>query len=689
VLQYVIAGLVLGGIYAIAASGLVVTFQSAGILNFSFGAISYAIARFFYFLNTQEHWATVPSALLSILGLGPVLGVVLYIAVFRRLRLASTLVKVVATVGITVSIPPATTLIFGNQTILSAPGLAPQPVRVFQFLGVPVTLDQIIVYCCVVMIVVVGAVVLRYSDVGLRIRAMVDSPAMTSLSGTNPELVSIAVWATSTALAGLAGILAAPIIGLDPGDFTLLMVAAFAAVIAARLRNLAVAVVVGLLMGIAGSLVQYYLPPSSSLSADVLPSIPFIVTAIFLLYFMARGATVDESEGIGGALDRSITVQGAAVSRSSGRTLSAFGWQSSLAGFALICIVPIFLRGFWAGLIGQGISLGIIYLSFTLVTGESGMIWLCQATFAGIGAVTAAQLAVHHGWPVMASVLAGGLLAAPFGVLIGLLTIRMGDLYIALVTLTFGLLFEDLIFGQQIFSNDGIGVNVNLPSFASSPRGFAYLALGVFAIVATVIVNLRQSTTGLALAAVRSSTNASRTTGIGVLRMKVLVAGLAALVAGIGGAMYALSLGVALPTNYSTLGGLVWLAILVTLGIRSNMAALIAGLSATLLAGIALDYLPTSFGEVTPILFGLGAVQVARFPNGVMTENARQVLGAWDKLRGATVRKHSLEMDDDRSSVVVTHGPVQSPESGVPALQLPTHPVMPGGDALDSGGDQS
>jgi branched-chain amino acid transport system permease protein len=261
------------------------------------------------------------------------------------------------------------------------------------------------------------------------------------------------------------------------------------------------------------------------------------------------------------------------------------------------------------------------------------MIWLCQATFAGIGGLAAAQLAVTHGWPVMAAVLVGGLLAMPFGVVVGLLTINLGDLYVALVTLTFGLLFDELVFTKQTFANSGIGVNVNLPSFATSPRAFAYLALGVFAVVAVVIVNLRRSTTGLALTAVRWSPAGSSTVGISVLQMKVLVAGLGALVAGIGGAMYALSLGTANPINYTTLGGLVWLAILVSLGIRSNIAALIAGLSATLLAGAAQVYLPTAFGEVTPILFGLGAIQVAKFPNGVMTENARQVRWAWDKLR--------------------------------------------------------
>jgi len=635
VLQYVIAGLVYGGIYAIAAAGLVVTYQSTGIFNFAFASLAYALARFYYFLNTQQHWPIVPAALVSIVLAGPALGIVLYFALFRRLRLARPLIKVVATIGISVAIPPAATLIFGNETILSAPGLAPEPVRVFDVLGVAVTMEQIIVYICVALVAVVGVVVLRYTDVGLQVRAMVDSPAMTSLSAASPDLISMGVWAVSIGLAGLVGVLAAPQVGLDAGDITLVMVAAFAAVIAARLRSLPVAVAVGLLMGIAENLVQYFFSNSSTLSADVIPAIPFIVTAIVLVYFMIRGTKTEESEGVGGPLDRAIVPQGDVPTGSNReRYASTFGWQLPLLAFAILCILPLVLSTFWIGLIGQGVCFAIILLSITLVTGEGGMIWLCQATFAGIGAVVAAQLAVHHGWPVMLSVLVGGVTAVPFGVIIGLVTIRLGNLYVALVTLTVGLLFDDLVFTQQIFSNYSIGVNVSLPSFASSPRAFTYLSLGVFALASMVVLVVQKSTTGLALNAVRWSPVGARTIGIGVLQMKVLVSGIAACVAGIGGAMYALSLGSALPTNYSSLLGLVWLAILVTLGIRSNVAALLAGVSYTVLAGVAQAYLPDKFTEVTPILFGLGAVQVAKFPNGAMTENARQVLWAWDKVRG-------------------------------------------------------
>src|ERR1700733_1753769 len=306
-LQFVIAGLVLGGIYAICSAGLVITYTASGILNFAFGAMAFFIARFYYFLNTQHGWSILPAAVLSIGVASPALGVLLYAVLFRHLRLSSPMIKVVATIGLLVAIPSLAVLIFGNQAIQQAPGLAPEPVHVYSFLGVPVTLDQVIVYICVVVTVVAGALVLRFTDVGLKVRAMVDSPAMTDLSGTNPTAVSIGVWAVSTFFAGLAGVLAAPIIGLNSGNFTLLIAAAFAAVIAARFRSLPVAVIVGLLMGVVTSLIQRYLPPSSNWTTEVVDAVPFMFIALFLIYNLVRRDTDSGSERVGGALDRAIT----------------------------------------------------------------------------------------------------------------------------------------------------------------------------------------------------------------------------------------------------------------------------------------------------------------------------------------------------------------------------------------------
>ncbi len=413
-LQFVIAGLVLGGIYAIASAGLVITYESSGILNFAFGAFAFFIARFYYYLHTQESWAILPAAIVAVGIAAPAMGIFFYAVLFRHLRLSSPLIKVVATVGLLVAVPSLATIIFGNQAILKAPGLAPEPVRVFNFLGVPVTMDQIIVYICVVATVVIGAVVLRYTDVGLKVRAMVDSPAMTDLSGTSPGAISVGVWAVSTFFAGLAGVLAAPIIGLDPSNFTLLIAAAFAAVIAAKLRNLPVAVAVGLLMGVATSLIQRYLPSDSTWTSEIVDAIPFIVIALVLIYNLARRGRIGEVERVGGALDRAITPQG--ESRLAGSTSSALetgslSLVSKYTGPFLLMVVaavlPLIVQGFWVGLMAQAFAFGIIYLSWTLVIGEGGMLWLCQITFAGVGALTTAQLATNHGWPVLAAIVAG------------------------------------------------------------------------------------------------------------------------------------------------------------------------------------------------------------------------------------------------------------------------------------------
>jgi branched-chain amino acid transport system permease protein len=646
-LQYIIAGLVLGGIYAIASAGLVITYVSSGILNFSFGALAFFVARFYYYLHVQQAWGILPAAAVAILIAGPALGILLYLVLFRFLRLSSPLVKVVATLGLLVAIPALSTLIFGNQAISSAPGLAPEPVRVFNFLGVAVTLDQVIVYACVVATVLLGSAILRYTDVGLKVRALVDSPAMTALSGTSPRAVSIGVWAVSTFFAGLAGVLAAPIIGLNAGNFTLLIAAAFAAVIAAKFRSLPIAVGVGLAMGVVTSLIQRYLPPSSNWTTEVVDAVPFMFIAVFLIYNLLRRDPDSGSDRVGGTLDRAITPQGAnqlagstegAIERGSLGLIGRYGGPALL--MILAAVLPVLVQGFWIGLVAQAFAYGIIFLSFTLVTGEGGMIWLCQITFAGVGALTASQLATNHGWPVLAAIVVGGLVALPMGLLVGFLTIRLGDLYVALVTLTFGLLMENLVFTQGIFTNQGLGVNVSRPSFALSDRAFAYVCLVAFSIVALFILNLRRSTTGLALNAVRWSPPGARTLGINVVQMKIIVAGLGAMVAAIGGGFLVVAQTSAQPANFETFLGVVWLAALVTIGVRSNVAALIGGLTFTMLPALALAYLPSWTGQLPAILFGAGAIAVAKFPDGTLAQSGEMFRG---RLLGLAKRRTSVQ----------------------------------------------
>ena len=240
------------------------------------------------------------------------------------------------------------------------------------------------------------------------------------------------------------------------------------------------------------------------------------------------------------------------------------------------------------GLTAQAFAYGLIFLSWTLVTGEGGMLWLCQITFAGVGALTTAQLANNHGWPVLAAVVAGGLVALVMGVIVGFLSIRLGDLYVALVTLTFGLLMENLVFTLPTLREPGPRVEPQPTELRHAPTcSFAYLCLGAFVLVALFIVNLRRSTTGLALNAARWSEAGAKTSGISVVQMKVIAGALAALIAGIGGGLLAVAQTTFQPSEFATFAGIVWLAVLVTIGVRSNAAALVAGLTFVMLPALA------------------------------------------------------------------------------------------------------
>ena len=209
------------------------------------------------------------------------------------------------------------------------------------------------------------------------------------------------------------------------------MASAFAAVIAARLRSLPIAVGRRAAHGRGGRLVQHYLPPSSSFTARRHPEYPVRDHRGVPRVLHGPPGGVNESEGVGGALDRAIAVQSEmrvpsdTVDAARTSTRSLVGLPSIIC-VAIVAVLPFFLHGFWIGLLAEGVAFSIIFLSFTLVIGEGGMVWLCMVTFAGVGGLATGQLATNHHWPVLLAVLAGGIIAMPMGVIIGILTIRFG-----------------------------------------------------------------------------------------------------------------------------------------------------------------------------------------------------------------------------------------------------------------------
>ena len=588
---YIISGLVVGSIYAISALGLVLTYTSSRVFNFAHGALAYGIAVFYYYLTRQNGWSIEVAAPFTILVVAPLLGLFLYVVLFKRLTHATPTVRLVSTVGLWVAIPALTRVVFpfAATEIFNPEGLVSSPAdpNFLKVFGTYVNENQFVVIVAAAVIAIVATLVLRFTSIGLATRMTVDHPRNAGIAGVNTEAVTAGSWMVGVMLAGFAGVLLAPILGLDENQFVFLLVGSFAAVVIARMTSLPLAFAGAIAVGLLQQLWVKVQPESGFFSSGVSASIPFVVMLVFLIAysFSAKGLRSEAFE-----VDR----RSAGGAHGDAPPLPpARGWKRAIGPLAMalvlvalpllfdnVTVFGITFDQFWVGVFAQGIALAIIYLSYTLVTGEGGMISLCQITLAGIGAFAAARLAAEAGWPVWLAILAGAVFAVPFGLLVALPSLRIGDLYLALLTIGFALLVEQFVWTRNEYENFGAGVQIARPfgiGITDRLEMYAIVAV-VFAVAAFAIVNLKRATSGLVFAAIRSSEPAATTSGMSIVRVKLVLFGVSAFVAGLGGGLYATVVGTALPKSFNALVGIVWLAIVVTWGVRSVVGALLAGM---------------------------------------------------------------------------------------------------------------
>jgi branched-chain amino acid transport system permease protein len=622
---YIVGGLVLGGIYAIASLGLVITYTSSRVFNFAYGAIAYFLALTFHELAVDHGWNRVVAGVVTVLIVSPAVGLFLWAVLFRQLTHAPPYVRLVSTVGLWVAIPPIARLLYGRGEIFDRIGIGPTPAHTYEILGVVVDSDQLLVLLAAIAIAIVTAVVLRYTPFGLMVRATVDSPTQASISGVNTAFVSAGTWMIGTAFAGLSGILLAPLRGYVEYQYTFLLLAAFAAVVIARMHSLVLAVAGAFLIGVLQNIIvsrqaedflTTFIPRDSQVLRGLQPSIPFILMAVFLLAYqnLRREQFVTDPRALGEPASRTVVVD-------AGLRRRRIIWFAIV--IAAVLLAPEVLPGRWEAVVAKGLALGIAFLSYTIVTGEGGMISLCQVTFAGVGGALTAEFATNQGVPVLVAVLLGALVVVPLGLLIALPSLRLGGLYLALATLAFAELVQNMYFQQKSVNNFDSGVAVPRPVIGSlsfgSDRAFYYLLVGAFLLFALLVLNVKRSRTGLTLAAVRSSEPAAATLGIRVSLAKMAAFGISAFIAAFGGGLYVTYAERSLPArSFNSLIGVVWLAIVVTWGVRSVLGALLAGLAFAVFPQLFSEYLPTWALEVPTMLFGLGAIALAREPRGVV-----------------------------------------------------------------------
>src|ERR671912_119216 len=250
VLRFAIQGIPVGCIYALVAVGLVLTFKTSGVFNLAFGAQAFVSAAVFYRTHVEYGWPIVPAFAVAVLLAGPLLGYLLDRAIFRHLRGASTLATLVSSLGLLVAIPAVVQLWFGTGRKFNPPSIAPDPGHVFRFGEFSVSNDELATIVVTVVVVVALTALFRYSALGLRMRAVVESPRMAELAGVNADRVGSVAWVLSSFLAGLAGVLLAPLYdSVAPITFPILIVAATAAAAFGRLSSLPLTLAGGIIPG--------------------------------------------------------------------------------------------------------------------------------------------------------------------------------------------------------------------------------------------------------------------------------------------------------------------------------------------------------------------------------------------------------------------------------------------------------
>ena len=638
VANWLIEGIPFGCVYALIAVGIVLTYKTTGVFNFVYAAQAFVAGAVYVKMVEVDGDPRWLGLVVAVFIVSPLLGLAFDRVLFRAMRTAGWQVKLVSVLGLFIALPMIA------EDIISGQAPVPTTVRssIPPMFGITATgfnigthfvaWDFLMAAILTVIVVLVLGFIFRFTATGLQMRAVVESPRMVELAGVDSERVSSLAWMLSSTIAGLAGVILATLAQtLDVNIFTLLVIACIAAAVVGRLQSIPITFVAGVLLGVGEralpDILQHWFGVSSqsTIATDLIPTLPFIVLFVVLIGARSLRNRRESADPLAG-VDPPPPGMAAAYKTPEMERLTKIIFPIFMAGFVLVMLTLV--SGLWVFRITDGLSLAVAFLSITIITGFAGQISLAQATFAGVGGFTAADLAVDHGVPILLGLVIGALIAAAVGALFALPALRLGGIYLTLATLAFGLMVENVVFNRPEISNGQQGIHVPRPSFASTDRTFFVLTLIIFAIVAFSVILIRNGTTGRFLNAVRGSEDAAASIGINATALRVTSFALSAGVAGVGGALIAMvgqDARVGQTPTFPTILGIAWVVLVVTLGSRTVDGAVNAGVSFVLFQWLLEDGLHLTPGLFL-ILFGLGAITYARHPEGIVEYQTRKSL---------------------------------------------------------------
>ena len=294
-----------------------------------------------------------------------------------------------------------------------------------------------------------------------------------------------------------------------------------------------------------------------------------------------------------------------------------------------LALLPLGLGNYGYYILATVMLYAMVALSLNVLIGMGGQISIGHAGFWALGAYASALTVTKLGLPFIAGVAMGGVIAAVFGVLVALPALRVQGHYLAIATLGFAVVVQQVLFEWEWLTGGRQGLFVPRPSLfgfeLSSDFGYYYLLLATFLLLAWLAGNFAKSHTGRSLMALRMSPIAAECCGIPRPRHIIIAFAISAFFTGVSGALYGHLLGHLSTETFSLTISLSFLTMAVIGGLHSRAGALLGGAFLALAPEVLRE-----FKDAQMIIYGVTLIICVQFlPGGLISlvEKARWFAG--------------------------------------------------------------
>lgn len=536
-----VQGAIIGSLTSLLALGLALVWRANRVVNFAAGDLGAVPATCAVLLMTSTVALGWWVALAVGLAVALVVGALVEFLLVRRFARSPRLVLSVATIGIAQLLAAAALLLPRAFTVTPRPIPAPFDLHL--------TIDPIVfrgndvaAVVAVPIVLVVLALFLRRSDVGIAIRAGAERADRAASLGIPIRRLQTVVWTLATVLAFLAVFLRAGIVGLPIGQVLgpAILLRALAAGVIGRMERLPTVVGAAIVLGIVEQSVLWHWHDS----AYVAPVLLVVVVGALLVTGGPESGRHAEAS----------TWQAAREVRPIPRQLRRLPEVRVGQGvvFALIVAVlvalPALLTESKLNLATTIVIFGIIGCSLVVLTGWTGHVSLGQVAFVGIGAAVAGTITARLGWDLSIGLVIAGIAGAAVTTLIGLPAIRNRGLTFGVTSLAFALVTSTLLLNRNFFGQ-GTSLDWLPPERIARPALFGviavdtetrfyYLCLIGLVLAVAAAYGVRRSRTGRALIAIRENDRVAEAFGINARRVTLFAFAFSGFLAAFAGGLF-------------------------------------------------------------------------------------------------------------------------------------------------------